>query len=64
MNTYKIILSSGKVLEIDADWFRIDEESKRIIFHGKGIDNSELHFPSENTTIINKSMWDEKIKEG
>ncbi len=64
MNTYKLILSSGKVLEIDADWFRIDEESHRIIFHGKGIDNSELHFPSENTTIINKAMWDDKIKEG
>lgn len=64
MNTYKIILASGKILEIEADWFRIDEESNRIIFHGKGIDNSELHFPSENTTIINKSLWDENIKEG
>ncbi|GEM_PF-3965748 len=63
MNTYKVILASGKTLEIEADWFRIDEESKRIIFHGKGVDNSELHFPSENTTIINQSLWNDTIRE-
>lgn len=63
MNTYKLILASGKVLRINADWFRIDDESRRIIFHGKGIDNSELHFPSENTTIINESLLGDAITE-
>jgi hypothetical protein len=63
MNTYKLILASGKILTVEADWFRIDDESHRIIFHGKGIDNSELHFPSENTTIINESLLGDKVNE-
>lgn len=63
MNTYKLILASGKELKIEAEWFRIDEDSHRIIFHGKGVDNSELHFPSENTTIVNESLMGDTIKE-